>query len=45
MSHPRISVAAVSVFELDVHTDFQEDAGRRDPDRHSPLLQSYHQRL
>ncbi|WP_251856042.1 hypothetical protein [Herbiconiux sp. L3-i23] len=30
---------------VDVTIDFQDDAGRRDPDSYSPLLQKYHQRL
>lgn len=30
---------------LDVSSDFQDDAGRRDPDSYSSLLQSYHQLL
>lgn len=30
---------------IDIATDFQHDAGRRDPDSYSPLLQSYHLRL
>lgn len=30
---------------IDISTDFQDDAGRRDPDLYSPLLQSYHQKL
>lgn len=30
---------------FDVTTDFQVDAGNRDPDRYSPLLQSYHHLL
>lgn len=30
---------------IDVDTDFRDDAGRRDPDSYSTLLQSYHQRL
>lgn len=35
----------MSLDRFDVTTDFQEDAGRRDPDSYSPLLRSYHQRL
>lgn len=31
--------------QIDITTDFQEDAGHRDPDIYSRLLQSYHQRL
>ena len=31
--------------QIDIMTDFQEDAGHRDPDIYSRLLQSYHQRL
>jgi hypothetical protein len=31
--------------EIDVNTDFQEDAGRKDPDLYSPLLQEFHRRL
>ncbi|MDN3495279.1 hypothetical protein QL996_05020 [Planococcus sp. APC 4015] len=30
---------------IDVNTDFQEDAGRKDPDLYSPLLQEFHRRL
>ncbi|MGM1018260.1 MAG: DUF6994 family protein [Actinomycetota bacterium] len=28
--------------QIDITTDFQDDAGHRDPDAYSPLLQSYH---
>lgn len=31
--------------EIDVNTDFQEDAGQKDPDLYSPLLQEFHRRL
>lgn len=31
--------------EIDFTTDFQNDSGRRDPDRYSPLLQEYHRLL
>ena len=31
--------------QIDITTDFQEDARRRDPDLYSPLLQSFHRRL
>lgn len=38
-------VGMTSSSTVDVTTDFQDDAGRRDPDSYSPLLQAFHQRL
>jgi hypothetical protein len=42
---PPIASSVDTTEQIDVATDFQEDARRRDPDLYSPLLQEFHRRL